>query len=69
MSGDADGHAGALLVSAHPVQRGNTGGGKPPPPMFSPVGHDVSVKVPKFIAQVHSAMQEGGRAEATAFGG
>ena len=37
--------------------------------MFPPVQHDGAVAVPKRISQVHITVQEGGRAEAMAFGG
>ena len=63
-----DAHAGALLASARPGHSVNTGGGQPPLPTVPYVHHYGAVVVPKRIAQVHSAVQEGGGAEATAFG-
>ena len=63
------GHVGALLVSARPVHRGNSGGGRPPPPTVTYLQHSGAVEVPKRIAQAHIAVQEGGGAEATVFGG
>ena len=62
-------HVGALLVSARPVHRGNSGGGRPPPPTVTYLQHSGAVEVPKRIAQAHIAVQEGGGAEATVFGG
>ena len=62
-------HEGEILVSARPLHRGNTGGGKPPPPTLPPVRHSGALSVLKRIAQYRSAFQEGGRAETTAFCG
>ena len=69
MGGNTYGHVGALLASARLGNRGNNGGEKPPPPTVPSVRHSGAVAVPKRIAQSHSAVQEGGRAEAKAFGG
>ena len=64
-----DDHAGEILASAYPLHCGNTGVGQPTLTTMTSVLHDISVVVPKRIAQVHIAVQEGGRAEAMAFGG
>ena len=59
---------GALLASERPEHCSNTGGGQTPPPKVPPVRHAGAVAVLKWIAQEHSAVQEGGRAETAAFG-
>ena len=68
MGSDADGQVGALLASIRLGHRGDTGGGKSPPPMLTPVQHSADVAVPTQIKQAHIAVQEWGRSEATAFG-
>ena len=60
---------GALLESARPGHCGNTGIGKPPPTTVPSVRHSGAVAFPKRIAQAHSAVQERGGSEETAFGG
>ena len=57
------------MASARLGHRGNTGGGQPPPPMVIPVWHAGAMAVLKWINQDHSAVQEGGGAETTVFGG
>ena len=63
-----DDHAGEILASAYPLHCGNTGVGQPTLTTMTSVLHDISVVVPKRIAQVHSTVQDRGGAEATAFG-
>ena len=46
-----------------------TEGEQPLPPTVPSVRHTGAEVVPKRIAQAHSAVQEGGGAEALAFGG
>ena len=51
------------MASTRPRHRGNTGGGKPPPPTVTPVKYSGSVAVLGWIAQKLRAFQEGVRAE------
>ena len=60
---------GALLALARPGHRGNTGGGQTPPLTVPSVQHAGDVAVPKWTSQVHSAVKEGVRSEATERGG
>ena len=57
------------MAPAHPGHSVNTGVGKPLPPTVPHVRTFGAVEVPKRIAQAHSAVQEGGGADMTAFGG
>ena len=64
-----DSHADAPLAPTHPGNHGDNGGGQPPLPTVTSVRHSCAMAVPERAAPAHSAVQEGGGAEATALGG
>ena len=56
------------MESARPGHRGNTGGGKPPPPTVPSVLHAGAVEISGQVEPAHGTVHEGGGAEATAVG-
>ena len=56
------------MESARPGNRGNTGGGYPPPPKVPPMQHAGAVAVFECITKEHSTIQEGGGSETMEFG-
>ena len=67
--GNADHHADSLMAPTRPRHCGNTGGGNPPSTTVPSVQHSSYVVFPERVEPAHSAVQERGKAEATAFGG
>ena len=59
-----DVHMDAFLELARPGHRGNSGGGKPPPPMVPSMLHVDAVAIPEKVVPAHAILQEGGGAEA-----
>ena len=64
-SGDKDSNAGALLALACPQHRGDSGGGKPPPPTLRPMQHAGSQAGPEQTAPDHGTVCKWGGAEKT----
>ena len=62
-----DVHTYEILALARPGHRGNNGGRQPLPPKVTSVQHSGAVAFLERVAPVHSAVKEGGGAEAMAF--
>ena len=69
-SGNEDGDAGTFSAPSSPGHRGHFGRGKPPPPMESPMQHDVPLEYTEWKATCHRTVRQGGGAkEAVVSGG
>ena len=69
LGGNADFREVSIMASACTGQCGITVGGQPPPHTVTPVRHAGDMEFLERIVQEHSALQDGGEAEMTAFGG
>ena len=69
-SGDEDGDAGTFYAPKFPGNRGNFGGGKPPPPTVPPMRHAVPLAHTERKSPCHlTVLQGSGAKEAAVSGG